>query len=263
MRANNLVAAITHPNGVVILEGVNSNSVHIIGASVGNLPPTSHSSNSFSFSIKRGEKGMVALVVYVPNGKSGSTYYFFLGVKWGEEKEKPHIDLENQWVPEDPERLGCFYYDNLEVVIGGLTYSTRPYTKLEPQKRCVHDRSLLCRYMDSKLGVEELKEAMGAPAKEVKASEELVKAQAEIARLNSLVESCGQALDHMTRECYSAVQERDRWRRCADQSSINAEEYMAWKSAAISLEGAVKKQWFKSKAVDRALQGFPQGLRIE
>ena len=171
MRASSLVVATAHTNGIITLEGIDQTAVNIVGASIGNLPVESYQSNAQSFSIKQGEKGMVALEVSYRSGmgknSQSNSYTFFLGVKWEDGQEKPRIDLQNQWIPEDPTRLGWFYFQSLEVVIDGTTYSSiTDYSQGKDGKHHVKDTNLLCRYMDSKVTAEELREALGLPAKE-------------------------------------------------------------------------------------------------
>ena len=80
MRASSLVVATAHTNGIITLEGIDQTAVNIVGASIGNLPVESYQSNAQSFSIKQGEKGMVALEVSYRSGmgkNSQSNSYAF------------------------------------------------------------------------------------------------------------------------------------------------------------------------------------------
>jgi FtsZ-binding cell division protein ZapB len=293
MRVNSLVVATAHINGIITLEGIDRNEVKIVGASVGSLPGDNQASNTFSFSIKKGEKGMVALVVIQKYGtrknSDSESYQYLLGVKWEEGQEKPHIDLQSQWVPEDPTRLGCYYYDNLEVVIDGITYSGSPYASEKEGKRQVKDANLLCQYMDSKISAAYFRETIGLPAKEQSAREEVVLLRLRVQELeekNQIQEAWHETQQQVSYGSLEVLQQQLKnasemianaagedfapllkilpgndpgaafvYYRTAAQRSLNVLQE-GW-LAGQRLKAAVEKQWFKRKTVFLALNSFP------
>ncbi len=245
MRANQVLVATAHGNGIITLSGMHENKLVIVGASIGNMPGENYYSNSHSFSIEKGQTGMVAVIVQTREGtgkhQRTDSCSFFLGVSWeNKEGSAPKIVLDAEWVPSDPGRLGCFYFDNVETVIDGITYSTSVHSKDDARKRYVPNANLICRYMDSKIDAAALDEAIGAPAKQA----------AELERLrneNAALRSQNEQLDRTRLNNEALVTGlRAALRRQITNLAI-------WKMALVGLKIAVSKQWFQSKAVKAAL----------
>lgn len=258
MRANSLVGASAYPNGVIVIEGLQGRKVKVTGGSVGNIPPNDHYSSSASFSLKPGESGMVLLFVYEERGRRDTTTYdFFLPVKWEDGQDKPYIDLQNRWVPTTPDRMAYLSYESLEVKIGDIIYSTSHYIGKDSLKRGVKDVSLLCRFIDGKISLEELEEAIGDGeglrrilatfADKKGAAEELIEAREELTRLRLEVARLGHA--NKTHE---------HWRDVTQtyyRDTLN--ELMRWKIAGQNLRTAVENQHYKRTKVRAALDAFP------
>ncbi len=248
MRASRLVVATSHPNGIITLSGMGDNSISIEGTSIANVPKDISYNNSHSLSIGQGETGIVALGVFVKIGQGKNmqvdNYYFFLGITWEKDKPLPRIDLETEWVPADPARLGYLNRGNLEIVIDDITYSTNHLAK-DDEKWYVPNTNLFCRYMDGKITKEQFLEEAGAPAKQ---ADKIAELQATIAELEHTKNILGD----------KARNAEDDRKRLKAVLSCRIIEVVRWREAAMALKRAVTLQLFRGKAVRNALKGYPE-----
>lgn len=246
MRAGSTMIATAHTNGVITLEGIDANMLCLIGASVGSLPPSLKASNAVSFALKKGEQGMIAVSCChrfkSGNAFSSERFFFFLAVKWEEGDGKPYVDLSCQWVPKDPQRIGYFFNEKLEVVIGNVVFSSAAPLGGD-SKQYVNDSSLLCRYMDSKISAEQLREALRSTPESLE--QKLAKAEADNQEMSKVFKN----------QLAEMIGETSKMSR---QVEILKTEVVLYKGLALRLRDAVKKQWFTRPEVARALLAFSE-----
>ena len=130
MKASYLLYAKSSVEGVVVIEGQSSShTIRIVGSSVAKFIANEDYSNSVNLSIKKGDRGFVAVNVLTHNGKNTEVFVFFLKIGWGEYGEHPLIDFDSQWVPKHPERLGIITHYGIKTEIGGLIFTSSQYDK--------------------------------------------------------------------------------------------------------------------------------------
>lgn len=238
--------------GVVLIEGLYSNNLRIIGSSVANFIPNNNRSNSVALSIKKGDKGFIAVVVTNPSIKHVEQFDFFLDIGWTEDSETPHIGLDSQWVPKDPERLGVIDFFGIRTNIDGVIFSSSEYDK-KLGMRYVGDHNLLCKYLAGDIEADVVEKAAAEYIEEESAKSRLPELEKKIQELTALIAEKESSLCAKEKEaCESHRQEMMIYERMSATSIVIRERL----SAASKVIKEVEKQWFHRPSLKEELQRY-------
>lgn len=245
MHLHTLIAnPVMSDNGIVTLQGKERNLLKSVGSSCGYVPYCGSYLSSISFSVTRGEVGMVTVIVLEQEAKRNNYFTFFVPVAWPDNQDRPTIDLKNPWMPSDPGRLGTLDPAlELRIRIDGQTYST-----LADQSVRVPDGNLICRYMDSKISTEQFLEELERLTGEKSLTAQVGELTKKIVRLregHSALQAKASQLDEVIT---LVTNDRDLWKGRA----IN------WKKYALSLHMAASHLWFKGRLLKNTLASQPQ-----
>lgn len=243
MKPSQLLCAKSSEEGVIVVEGLYNNKLRIIGSSVANFILNKNSSNSVALSIKKGDKGFIAVVVTNPNGKYVEHFDFFLSIGWMEDSGTPHIGLDSQWVTMDPERIGAIDFFGIRTNIDGVIFSSSEseYDK-KPGMRYVSDHNLLCKYLAGDIEADVIKQAAAERIDEENARVKLPELEKKIQELTTLVAAKEKFL--------AKTEELLR----AEKARSNRQEMLVYTASEVIRE--VEKQWFHGPSLKEKLQGY-------
>jgi len=239
MKASKILCAKSAENGVIVLEGFDGNKIRYIGSSVAKSVPCDTEVNSVAFSLKKGDKGFIAIRAYVKRAKSEDAFSFFLPVEW--RGEMPFIDLESTWIPPYPDRLGAINYSGLMTEIDGIVYTGNHWDKDKKGMRYVRDHNLICKYL-----------AGDVDADAVKMAVEDNKEDEDKKKINELEEKI-QGLERLVCEKVELITD---YRETGNRLS-------KIEGAAEILYAEVSRQWFNRSAVKDALESFNKAQKKE
>ena len=246
MKASYLLYAKSSVQGVVVIEGQSSSHrIRIVGSSVAKFTANEDYSNSVALSIKKGDRGFVAVNVLTHNGKNTEEFVFFLKIGWGEDGEHPLIDFDSQWVPESPERLGIIKHYGIRVEIGGLIFTSNQYDNKydkTPGIRYVSDHNLICRYLAGDIEADVVEKAAAEYVEEESAMAKLPELEKKIQELTTLL---------IEKENLLAKEKKAAEKYCQQEMVV----YERWRAAS-EVIGEVEKQWFHRPSIKEALQKY-------
>lgn len=248
MKASQLLCAKSSEEGVIVVEGLYNNKIRIIGSSIAKFISSDEYRNSVALSIKRSDKGFIAVYVVLPSGKHVEHFEFFLDIGWIEDSGTPYIGLDSQWVPRHPERLGVINFFGIRTDIDGVIFSSSEYDK-KPGVRYVNDHNLLCKYLAGDIEADVVKQAAAECIDEENARVKLPELEKKIQELTKLVAEKEKLLAK-TEELLSA--EKQRAVKCYQQEMLVYERL----SAASKVIGEMEKQWFHRPSIKKALQAY-------
>jgi hypothetical protein len=184
MKLSNLIVPTTSPAGVILIEPYDDWRIEIIGSTVQTSVDGKKAGrvNAVSIALKRGESGMLAVVVTTGYGKRECLSYhgYFVHVTWERDGEKPFLNKECQWLPTDPTRLGQIVGEHLEVSVDGVIFTTNHYDRDKHGYRYVADANLFCRYLFGTATKEEVETAATECTAEISMRKELERANADL-----------------------------------------------------------------------------------
>lgn len=253
MKPSLLLCAKSSTEGVFVIEGQGSSyKIRIVGSSVAKFIPNEEYSNSVTLSIKKGDKGLVAVNVFTPSGKNMETFVFFLKIEWGEDCERPIIDLDSQWVSKSPERLGVITHYGIKTEINGVIFSSNKHYKLYDEihnVRYVSDHNLLCKYLAGDIEADVVKKAAAERTDEENARLKLPELEKKIQELTTRVAEAEKFLAK-TEELLSK-----KGREATESQRQGLEFYKMWSAASIVIREA-EKQWFSRPSLKRAIRTY-------
>ena len=239
MKASKILCAKSAENGVIVLEGFDGNKIRYIGSSVAKSVPCDTEVNSVAFSLKKGDKGFIAIRAYVKRAKSEDAFSFFLPVEW--RGEMPFIDLESTWIPPYPDRLGAINYSGLMTEIDGIVYTGNHWDKDKKGMRYVSDHNLICKYLAGDVDADAVKMAV-EDNKEDEDKKKISDLEKKIQELTTLL---------IEKENLLAKEKKAAEKYCQQEVVV----YERWRAAS-KVIGEVEKQWFHRPSIKEALQEY-------
>lgn len=246
MKPSQLLCAKSSEEGVIIVEGLYNNKLRIMGSSVAKFIANEEFSNSVTLSIKKGDRGFIAITVLTHNGKNMEAFDFFLKIGRGEDGERPLIDLDSQWGFKSPERLGVIYFSGIRTEIDGVIFSSNKYDK-KPGMRYVSDHNILCKYLVGDIEADIVEKAAAERIDEENARIKLPELEKEVQKLATLLAE---------KENLLAKKEEELSMEKKEVEESFKQEMMIYKrlSAASKVIEEVEKQWFHRPSLMEAIQ---------
>lgn len=248
MKASKLIRARGSENGVIVLEGFERNKIRYIGSSIAKSVPCDNEVNSVAFSLKEGDKGFIAVSVLTPNGKNTEVFVFFLKIEWDEIDERPLLDLDSQWVPKFPERLGVITYYGIKTEIDGLIFSSHKNDK-KPGMRYVGDHNLLCKYLAGDIEADAVEKAATERIDEENARLKLSELEKEIQKLTAFI---GEQ-DKLLTKKDALLLKKDEEITASFKEELWIDKKL---NAALKVIDEAEKLWFKGSSLKKALEEY-------
>lgn len=147
--------------------------------------------DSLTLMLPEGEDGLLALCAADTNvDKKGVSHEirqtFLVPVKWNSETSEAIVDLKEPFIPSREAVPQCFYSGHMNLVCGGLTFTTDPRSS---GNFLVGDPDLLCQAALGKVSVEKLREV----------AQEIRREESELQQYEKIIRMLFNAADKMGR----------------------------------------------------------------
>lgn len=247
MKPSQLLYAKSSEKGVILVAGLYNNKLRIMGSSTTiKAVQGDDYSNSVALSIKKGDRGFIAINMADYSGKRVDHFSFFLKIEWNEDSALPFIDLDSQWVPMDSERLGVIGIFGIRIKIGGLIFSSSKFDK-EPDMRYVSDNNLLCGYLAGDIEADVVEKAATEYIEEESAKARLPELEKKIQELTALVVEKEKLLAKKEELVLAEKESAEKYY----QQGVRMYKKL---NAASKVIEEVEKQWFHKPSLMEAIQ---------